>query len=107
MAKARQQAFLVGIKNKILQFSSITKIIPVINTLSDHTLTDIDIQTLYEIAKDQKEINDVKVSSISLNTDNVLADTVYADGQYILISKNGKDNWESVHEFIKVELEKK
>ncbi|HLE49485.1 MAG TPA: LCP family protein [Patescibacteria group bacterium] len=103
----RQQAFLVGVKNKLLSFSTLTKVIPVINTLSDHTLTDIDIQTFYEIAKDQKEIQDVSISTISLNTDNVLIDAISSDKQYILLPKSGEGNWDQIHEFIKKELEKK
>jgi LCP family protein required for cell wall assembly len=100
----RQQAFLVAIKNKLLSYKSIPRLIPVINLLSKNTRTDIDIKTGIDLLKQQASLSDVEIKTISLTTDNVLKETYATDGQYILIPKSGDENWESIHKYIDREL---
>ncbi|KKQ55195.1 MAG: cell envelope-related transcriptional attenuator [Candidatus Woesebacteria bacterium GW2011_GWC1_38_13] len=97
----RQQAFLIGVKNKLLKIGSIPKILTSVNTLSKNILTDVDVKTALEIASEQETLSDFEIKSLSLTTDNVLMESQSSDHQYILISKDGIDNWESVHQYIK------
>jgi len=96
----RQQIFLVGIKNKLLKIGSLTKIVSIVNTLTKNVITDIDLNTAFQIASEQETFSDFKIESISLTTDNVLMESLSSDRQYILISKDGEGNWENVHKFI-------
>ncbi|KKQ75371.1 MAG: hypothetical protein US95_C0005G0024, partial [Candidatus Woesebacteria bacterium GW2011_GWB1_38_5] len=72
-----------------------------VNTLSKNILTDVDVKTALEIASEQETLSDFEIKSLSLTTDNVLMESQSSDHQYILISKDGIDNWESVHQYIK------
>lgn len=96
----RQQAFLVGVKNKMLKVGSITKIITLVNTLSKNVVTDIDLKTAFQIVSEQETLSDFKVETLVLTTDNVLMEGMSTDRQYILTSKEGEGSWESVHKFI-------
>lgn len=97
----RQQAFIIAIKNKLLSFGSITKIIPALNNLSKNTQTDIDLKTALNLVTDNfQEASDFEIKTVSLNTDNVLTETISWDKQYILIPKKGEGQWEDIHKFI-------
>lgn len=101
----RQQAFLSSVKTKLLSFSSIPKLIPVINTISRNVTTDINISTGLDILKDQG-LSDVKIDSITLTTENVLKETYSTDRQYILIPSDGDEKWEGIHFYINSEIER-
>lgn len=96
----RQQAFLVGVKNKLLKLGSIPKIISLINTASKNVITDIDLKKGFELFNEQEGLSDIKIEMLSLTTDNVLIESTSADHQYILIPKAGDGNWDEVHKFI-------
>lgn len=100
----RQQALIVGIKNRLLSYKSIPKIISIINTLSKNVLTDIDLKGGFDLLNSYGEIKDVKIKTITLTTDNVLEETISDKRQYVLIPKEGKDNWEIIHQYITKEL---
>ena len=96
----RQQAFIVAVKNKLLSFGSFTKLIPVINSISKNTQTDIDIKSALNFVSSNFEIGDFEIKTVTLTTDNVLTDTISSDKQYILIPKAGEGNWDEIHKFI-------
>jgi anionic cell wall polymer biosynthesis LytR-Cps2A-Psr (LCP) family protein len=96
----RQQAFIVGIKNKLLKIGSITKIVTLANTLSKNVLTDIDFKTAFQILSEQETLSDFKIETLSLTTDNILQESKSQDGQYILTSKEGENIWTSVQKYI-------
>ena len=96
----RQQALLVGIKNKILSYGTLAKAISLINTLSKNLITDIDIKTALQIASEQDTFTDFTIESYSLTTDNVLTESLSSDRQYILIPKEGEDNWSGVRKYL-------
>lgn len=101
----RQQALIVAIKNKLLSFKSIPKIISVINTASKNVLTDIDLKSGYDLLNDYGELKDVKIKTVTLTTDNILEETYTDKRQYILIPKGGQDHWEVIHGYIKENLD--
>ncbi|OGM37642.1 hypothetical protein A3E41_05475 [Candidatus Woesebacteria bacterium RIFCSPHIGHO2_12_FULL_38_9] len=96
----RQQALIIAIKNKILRISSIPKIAPIINSFSRNVMTDIDIKTAIGLLEEKGKMNDVIIKSVSLSTDNVLKEAVSSDRQYILLPKDGEENWQQIHDFI-------
>lgn len=103
----RQQAFLIALKEKILRFGSITKLIPLGNQLAKNVLTDIDIKDAFNFARQNGfEVTDFEINTISINTDNALKEDYTSTGQYILVPTGGQDNWKSIHEYIQKELEK-
>jgi LCP family protein required for cell wall assembly len=102
----RQQAFITGVKNKLLSFGSITKIIPVINSLAKNVQTDIDVKTAISLMVENYDFSDISIKSISLDTDNVLIDKISEDNQYILVPKEGDENWESIKKYLNSEIEK-
>lgn len=98
----RQQAFIVAVKNKLLNLGSFTKMIPVMNNLAKNTQTDIDLKTAFSfITSNFSDKDDFEFKTLSLNTDNVLKDTISDDRQYILIPKAGEGNWEEIHSFVR------
>jgi LCP family protein required for cell wall assembly len=101
----RQQALIIGIKNKLLKFSSIPKIVPLINSMSKYVLTDIDIKTALDIFSKQTLPKSVDIKTINLSIENVLQESVSSDHQYILIPKNSEDNWGVIHDYIQEQLQ--
>src|SRR3989304_6853966 len=85
----RQQVFMIGVKNKLLQVGSIPKLIMVANTLSKNVITDIDLKTALQIVSEQQNLSDFTIESVTLTTDNVLKESFSSDRQYILIPKDG------------------
>ena len=100
----RQQALIVAIKNKLLNLGSITKIIPVINTISKNVQTDIDIKAATNLIRQQEDLKDIEITSFSLTTDNVFEEAISDNGQYILVPQGGEENWSVVHEYVKEKL---
>ena len=96
----RQQAFLVGVKNKLLKTGSIPKLITLVNTLSKNVLTDIDLKTALQIVSEQVTLSDLKIETITLTTDNVLMESQSSDIQFILIPKEGEGNWDGIQKYI-------
>lgn len=99
----RQQAFIVGVKNKLLNLGTIPKMIPVVNQISKNVKTDIDVKTAIDFVRDNG-VSDYEIKTISINEDNVLNESISSDGQYILIPKAGLDNWEEIQKYIDNEI---
>jgi len=102
----RQQALLIAIKNKLISYKSITKIIPIVNSIAKNLRTDINFTEAFDLAKDQGDFTDIKIETISLSTDNVLSEAYGVGGQYVLIPRNGENKWEVIHEFIRENLQR-
>jgi len=102
----RQLAFIEGLKDSLLSFNSVFSMIPVLDQLSDNVRTDIDIKSALSFLKNHRDLSDVEISSITLSDANVLKSSVSVDRQYILIPKDNTNQWEGVHEFLQVEIQK-
>lgn len=102
----RQQSFITALENRILNLGNITKIIPVVNQITANTLTDINLQQAFDLLDLYGEVKNVEIETISLNSDNVLEETVSEGGQFILVPKGGSNNWSAINEFITKEIEK-
>jgi polyisoprenyl-teichoic acid--peptidoglycan teichoic acid transferase len=102
----RQQALLFGIKDKFLRIGSIPKIIPLVQTASAYTTTDMNISTLFEFLNNKEDIIDSSISTILLTEDNILMTSRSSEGLFILTPKTGDQDWNSVHEYINSEIQK-
>ncbi len=100
----RQHAVLKGIKNKILSFETVPRIIPLVNKIAEYVQTDLDISSLIELAKTYEQIPNVSLNSIYLTTEDVLIESRSSDGQFILLPKDGVDKWEGIHKYIQENL---
>lgn len=96
----RQRNLIVAVKEKILSIGFIPKIIPFISSLQDDIRTDLTPDDLKELALKANELGEYAIQSIALTDDNYLKDSFTSDGQSVLMSKDGPDNWTSVHNWI-------
>lgn len=98
----RQKALILGIKEKVLSLNLIPKIIPLYNELTKSLRTDVGLATIRDSLKTHGNLSEYTISSIALTDaeNNVLKADISSDGQFILIPKNGNNEWEEVHEYI-------
>ncbi len=101
---SRQQQFIAAVKEKIISVGFITKIVPLMDSLKSDVKTDISPEMIQKLLSEAPNANKYTFSNLILSDQNYLTDTVSAGGQYVLISKDGIDNWQivkqGVNEFI-------
>lgn len=100
----RQQAVIEAIQTKILSLGSLPKLVPLINTLTQHLRTDITIGTIRQIWSTHGDLSDYTFKTLNLTTQNVLTESRSSDGQYILVPKDGEENWQSIHKYLETQL---
>jgi LCP family protein required for cell wall assembly len=96
----RQQLFLDAMRSKILSVSFIPKIIPLMNDLEKNLRTDMPLELVNKFLSQSSEAKNYEMQQIILTTDNYLQHSVSNDGQYILNSIDGQDNWQRLHKDI-------
>lgn len=102
----RQQALLEAIKNKALSLGALDNIPEFFEQFRNIIKSDLDaavIQMLYKIIG---KPDSYKVGRINLTTDNVFRDTYSSTGAYILVPKQGGENFGPIHDFIVEQLAK-
>ena len=102
----RQQAFLMGVKNRLLSFSGATKILPLIKNGIAMVHTDISLQDVMNMVERYGDPSSYTIESIYLTDQTILTFSTSANGQSILIPKSGFEDWQSVHAYIADELTK-
>jgi len=93
---ARQQLFIAAIKQKLLSVDSITKFFPLLESLSNNISTDLAIKEIQTMIKTAGDIKQYQVKNMILSEDNYLINSMSDDGQYILIPKEGIDQWKNL-----------
>jgi len=101
----RQKSVITAVRNKIINLGFIPKLIPFVTSLSSNLKTDISLDRMQKMITISSDISDYKIKSLSLTTDNVLMEARSLDRQYILVSKDGENKWETIHDFVRKELE--
>lgn len=96
----RQRIVLESVKAKVVNIGFIPKIIPTLNTLSQHLQTDLDLSTIEKLLSRFSEFSSYKITQVALTDQNVLIDAISADGQFILNPKVGPGNWTEIQNFI-------
>jgi len=98
---SRQQEFLMAVKDKILNISIVTKIIPLLDQLKENIETDVSPEIIKKLSKEVIHVKEYTVVNFVLSTDNYLNEFTSVDGQYVLISKDGLDKWDQVRNGVK------
>jgi polyisoprenyl-teichoic acid--peptidoglycan teichoic acid transferase len=102
----RQKEVLEAVKQKMLTLGFVTKIIPFFQSVNGNIQTDIDLKTIQSVINVIGDIKEYKMQSIALTTDNVLAEAITPEGQYILIPKSGLYRWDEISKFINTQFVK-
>lgn len=93
---ARQQQVIEAVKDKVLSIGFIPKILPLLDTLSNNIRTDISASEINTFLGEATKAKDYKIANYVMSTNEVLKNDVSADGQFILVSKDGIDKWDIV-----------
>lgn len=96
---ARQRNFLLAVKDKVLSFNLIPKIIPIINTLSRNLQTDVDLAKMQELIATLPDISKYQITSIALTDQNVLKNDLVGK-QMVLLPIGGEDNFIDIIQYI-------
>lgn len=96
----RQQAVLNAVKDKVISLGIINNFVPFVSQFANVLRTDISISEARNIITVLGDPREYTISSIVLSTDNVLKDSTSSDRQYILLPKEGQDNYKGIQEFI-------
>lgn len=102
----RQQEVLLGMKNKLFSLSALKNVPTFYDTISKHTVSDINLDIIKYLSPLLSKANDFKVTTINLGPENVLINSKSSAGAYIMIPKEGVNNWSGVQKYIKSEIEK-
>jgi len=89
----RQQIFVNALKDKIISFNIISKIIPLMEEFKGDIKTDISIDDMKKLVTKATDANQYVVSSLILSDQNLLMNSYSKNGQYILMPKAGENNW--------------
>jgi len=97
----RQQLLLEALKNKVLKIGFVTKIAPLLDELGSHIKTDISLEMIKKLLT-EAALNGGKYrkKTLVISPKNVLKSSYSAYGGYILIPKDGIDNWQAAKQLI-------
>ena len=96
----RQQQVIEGIKDKVISFGFIPKIIPLMDEFKKDVKTDINSDIIKKLIGQADKTKEYQVSTFVLTDQNVLKNAVSDDKQYILIPREGIDNWFGIQKII-------
>ena len=96
----RQQALLLGIRERLLSLGVLDDTLPFFNRLSRTIQTDLNEEAIVLLKDSVGNLSDYQYRSIQLTTDNVLTLTTSSDGQSILVPKEGAGHWDRIHDSI-------
>ncbi len=100
----RQRNLLVAVKQKVFSAGFIPQVIPFMTSLGDDLRTDLTLDDVRAFLQNISALNSYQIVSLSITDHDYLQDAVSSDGQSILVSKDGTDNWTSVHNWLKDEF---
>lgn len=96
----RQKAVLSAFRDKVFSLNFLPKTLTVLKDFTGDMMMDITPFQMTKLLGFAKDFNSYTIESIALTTDNVLKEDVSANGQYILIPKEGNQIWNGVAKFI-------
>jgi LCP family protein required for cell wall assembly len=97
----RQQQFVKAIKNKILSISIVSKVFPLMEELKNHITLDVSPGDLNKFVAEAKDIGAYRIINIHMSDSDYLKSSFSEYGGYILIPREGEDNWNGVQSMIK------
>ncbi|MFZ2153437.1 MAG: LCP family protein [Microgenomates group bacterium] len=96
---SRQRQVILAIKSRVINFNFISKIIPLLRTLSSHLRTNIPLSTMESHLSRASEFSQYQVTSVSLNDKNVLLQS-FQNRQSVLIPTGGVNNYSEIIQYI-------
>jgi len=96
----RQQQVIEAIKDKVINLGFIPKIIPLMNEFKKDVKTDISLDIIKKFISQADKTKEYQITTFVLTDQNVLKNAVSDDKQYILIPREGMDNWSGIKEII-------
>ena len=103
----RQQILLKAVGEKVVTLGIIPKVPSILNNLQDHVRTDIPLSLLKANLKELYNFPKYKVQTFVISTGNFLKSQMHPQGGYILLPKNGVEEWGEIREYIKRLIEGK
>lgn len=101
---ARQQALLKALRDKLLTLQVASDIPTYFGELAEHVTTDITLEIAQYLAPALQKAGSYEVHDVVLSTDNVFTSGKSANGQYILMPKDGMNQWQTVHDYVATQL---
>lgn len=101
----RQYALLLGIKDKTISLAGAGKLNSILDKVTQNVRTDLtsaETKKLFSMLPGYMEYN---ISAIHLTEDNVLRSSVGPGGQFILIPKEGQNNFSGIQKFVRESLD--
>jgi anionic cell wall polymer biosynthesis LytR-Cps2A-Psr (LCP) family protein len=96
----RQHEILAAIKNKLISLDAISQTSSIFNELVESITTDLDTEAIKEISAAVGNPLDYEISHIYLTEDNVFYSSSSSGGQFILVPREGVNEWGEVHKYI-------
>ncbi|MCR4277382.1 MAG: LCP family protein [Candidatus Roizmanbacteria bacterium] len=97
----RQQQVIENIKDKVISLGFIPKIIPLMDEFKKDVKTDIGLDIIKKFIGEADNVDEYKITTFVLTDQNVLENAISDDKQYILIPREGMDNWSGIQKTIK------
>ncbi len=97
----RQKTVLEAVKKRIISLNFFNQITPLINTLSNHLITDINLSTMESYLLKSPQYSQFKINSKAITDKNYLKIGKSSDGQSILIPKLGENNYTDIQNFLR------
>ncbi len=97
----RQFAVLLGIEKKLLSLGALTKGFNVVENLVDIVKTDMNLATIKQLIGVLGNVDQYEITEIHITEDNLVNASKSTDGQFILVPKNGNNNFEGIKNYIR------
>ncbi len=101
----RQQILLKAVGEKILDIGFVTKIPSLLTSLEDHIRTDVPLRLVKENLKELYNFRKYKIKTVVISTDNFLKDAFHPQGGYILLPKEGEEEWRQIKTYVQNVIE--
>ena len=98
---ARQQQLMITVKDKVLSVGFVPKIIPLLDELGNDVKTDFTLSTMQRFINLVGTIKDFQLVTYVISDQNLMKNSRSQDGQFILIPKEGLDQWTGFKSFYK------
>lgn len=93
---ARQQKVIEAVKNQMLSIGFISKIFPLLDEMKKHITTDITSNEINRLSKETVYAKQYKIEKIVISDQNYLKDSYSQNGQWILIPRDGINNYTTI-----------
>lgn len=96
----RQHEILAAIKNKLISLEAISQTSLVFNRLIESVSTNLDSKAIEEILTVVGNPLEYETAHIYLTEDNVFYSSSSSGGQFILVPREGVNEWDEIHKYI-------